>query len=438
MRRILLYSVFCILQSAICNSEDWPQWRGPHGDGVSSARNLTTEWSGTQNVEWKTAIPGHGHSSPVVWGDRIFLTTAVEGAVVPGRVAAPKHKLEGEDFAHPDAMGADRRHTLYALSLDAVSGKILWQRAAYEGPVSDSRHRRASFASLTPVTDGKTVYFYFGSEGLYAYDFSGKLRWKYSPGNLSTLGVGYGASPVLFENLVILQCDENEGHHSFIVGVDKRSGREVWRTPRRVSLSWSTPLLVRSGNRTEVIASGNEWVIAYDPGTGKELWRSDGLKSNAVATPLGGNGMVYVSAGNPEKRTLALKLGGSGNVSETGLAWKYEKGTAYVASNILYDGLLYLIADKGILSCLDARTGDVKYDSGRPPVAGRFSASPVAFDDKILITSEDGDTVVVKAGPKFEVLRTNSLGEGVFASPAIARDRIYIRGLQHLYAIRKP
>lgn len=436
MRRIVLL-LFCILHSAFCIGENWPQWRGPESSGVSAARDLTIEWSGTQNVQWKTAIPGRGHSSPVAWGNRIFLTTAVEGAVVPGAVAAPKHKLEGQDFAHPDAMGADRRHNLFVLCLDADTGKILWQTSAYEGPVSDSRHRGASFASLTPVTDGKTVYAYFGSEGLYAYDFSGKLRWKYLPGKLGTLGVGHGASPVLHDNLVILQCDEDEGNHSFIVGVDKRSGKEVWRTPRRVSLSWSTPLLVRTGGRTEVIASGNEWIIAYDPATGKELWRSDGLKSNAIATPLAANGMVYVSAGNPEKRTLALKLGGSGNISATGLAWKYEKGTAYVASNILYDGLLYLIADKGILSCLDARTGEVKYDSGRPPVAGRFSSSPVAFEDKILITSEDGDTVVVKAGPKYEVLRTNSLGEGVFASPAIAGGRIYIRGLQHLYAIRR-
>lgn len=413
---------------------DWPQFRGPGGQGVVRETGLALEWSDTKNVIWKTELPGRGHSSPIVWGDRIFLTTALEGEVVPGAKAV-KHIVDGQEFVHPDGVGADRKHAFKVLALDAGTGRIVWERTAWEGTPVDNRHRRASFASPTPVTDGKRVYAYFGSEGLYAYDFKGRLAWKFKPGVVATLGVGVGTSPLLYEDVVILLCDEDNGERSFIVGLDKKTGREVWRVARKVQVSWATPVIVKASGRPELVTSGTEAVIAYDPATGTELWRMKGLESNAVPSPIAGDDVVVLSAGYPDKVAVAVRPGGSGDVTDSRVLWRYAKGTAYVPSPILYDGHVYLMTDKGLLTCLDARTGEVKYEGGRPPVAASFMASPIAVDGKLLLMSQDGDTFVIKAGPLHEVLGTNPLGEPISASAAVSRGRIYIRGERHLFAI---
>ena len=415
---------------------NWPQWRGPDGSGISNEKNLPSEWSPTRNIKWKTPIDGRSHSSPIVWGNRVFLTTAVEGAVVPGAKAV-KHVVEGDkEFMHPDSVGADRKHTFKVLCLDRDSGKILWQQTAWEGTPYDNRHRKSSYAASTPATDGKLVYAFFGTEGLYAYDFKGNLAWKAQLGNLGTVGMGTGTSPILFDNLVIVQCDEENGAASFIVALDKKTGKEVWKTPRKVQVSWSTPLLVRTATRAELITSGTETVISYDPATGKELWRHKGVESNAIPSPVANNEMAYLVAGFPAKIALAIRLGQNGDLTGTpNVPWKYEKGTAYVPSPILYGDYLYLMTDRGILTCIDAKTGEVKYEGGRIPIPATFTASPVAFEGKILMTSEDGDTFIVKAGPKHDVLGTNSVGEPVYASPAIADGRIFIRGEKNLYCI---
>ena len=414
---------------------NWPQWRGADGSGVSNEKNLPSEWSATKNIKWKTAIEGRAHSSPIVWGKMVFLTTAVEGTPVQGAKAAT-HMLGDKEFVHPDSIGADRKHTFKVVALDRDTGKIAWQATAWEGTPYDDRHRKSSYAASTPATDGKMVYAYFGTEGLYAYDFKGKLAWKAQLGNIATLGMGTATSPVLYENLVILQCDEDNGTASFIVALDKTTGKEVWRTPRKIQVSWSTPLLVRTGKRAELIASGTEHVISYDPATGKELWRHKGVESNAIPSPVANNDMVFLVAGYPAKIAMAIRLGGSGDLTGTpNVPWKYEKGTAYVPSPILYGDYLYLTTDRGILTAIDAKTGEVKYEGGRIPIPATFTASPVAFEGKILMTSEDGDTFIVKAGPKHEILGTNSLGEAVYASPAIADGRIFIRGEKNLYCI---
>jgi outer membrane protein assembly factor BamB len=417
---------------------NWPQWRGPDGSGISAERNLPEEWGETQNVRWKTPLPGKGHSSPIVWGKRVFLTTAVEGPVVPGAKAVT-HKIEGQDWKHPDSVGADHKHAFKVIALDRDTGRVLWEQTAWEGTPYDDRHRKSSYASSTPATDGERVYAFFGAEGLYAYDFSGKLVWKADIGKLGTVGMGTGTSPVIYQNLVIVQADEEEGQNSSIVALDKKTGKQVWRTPRKVQVSWATPLLVNTGKRTELIASGTESVISYDPATGKELWRAKGVESNAIPSPVAtaGHDMVVVSAGFPAKVAYAIRLGASGELKDADIAWKYAKGTAYVPSPILYGDYVYLLTDKGVMTCLDARTGEVKYEGGRVPVPATFTSSPVAFDGKILLTSEDGDTFVIKAGPKHEVLRTNSLGEPVYASPAVAGGKIFIRGEKHLYAIEQ-
>jgi outer membrane protein assembly factor BamB len=429
-----LATVLVLTQSGA--AAEWPQWRGPGGQGISEEKNLPTEWTATKNIKWKTPIEGRGHSSPIVWGKKIFLTTALDGAVVPGRTPGVTHKMsDGSDFVHPDAVGADLRHTFKVICIDRESGKILWERVAYEGPVHDSRHKKASFASSTPATDGKYVFAFFGSEGLYAYDFNGKLMWKQDLGKLGTASVGYGVSPILYGNLVIMQCDES-GLNSFIAAFDKKTGKEAWRAPRKVDVTWSTPVLVQAGKRTELVASAAEAIIAYDPMTGKELWRHKGLESNAVPTPVVSNDLVVLTSGSPNKIALALRAGGSGDVTGTSqLVWSYNKGTAYVPSPILYGEYLYLMTGNGTLTCLEAKTGKVIYEGGRVPKSIPFSASPVAYEGKVLITSEEGETYMVKAGPKHEILGTNSVGEPVFASPAIADGKIFIRGVNNLFAI---
>jgi outer membrane protein assembly factor BamB len=434
-------SITLILSLFVCNLAltsnaalgSWPQWRGPSGQGVSTEKNLPSAWTPTKNIKWKAAIPGRGHSSPIVWGNRVFVTTAIEGEVVPGAKAA-KHMLDNKEFVHPDSIGANRKHSFKVICLDSESGKVLWEQTAFEGTPYDDRHRKSSYAASTPATDGTNVYAFFGSEGLYAYDMKGKLTWKADLGKLGNLGMGTGTSPIVYDNLVIVQFDEENGEASFIAGIDKKTGREVWRTARKIQVSWSTPLLVSTAKRAELITSGTEAIVSYDPKTGAELWRHKGVESNAIPSPVAAGDLVFLSAGYPAKVAMAITLGGSGDLGDA-VVWKYQKGTAYVPSPILYGDYLYLTSDRGILTCLDAKTGEVKYEGGRVPVPASFTASPIAFDGKILLTSEDGDTFVIKAGPKHEVITTNSVGEPVYASPAVADGKIFIRGERNLYCI---
>ena len=434
MKAFIAVVVLISLSGAV-TAANWPGWRGPDGSGISHEKNLPAEWTPTKNIKWKTPIAGRGHSSPIVWGNYIFVTTAIEGEIVAGAKAV-KHLSDGKEFLHPDSVGADHKHAFKVIAVDRNSGKVLWEATAWVGTPYDNRHRKSSYAASTPATDGKLVYAFFGTEGLYAYDFDGRLAWKADLGKLGTVGMGTGTSPILFENLVIVQCDEENGESSFIVALDKKTGKEVWRMPRKVQVSWSTPVLVRTAKRAELVTSGTELVISYDPATGKELWRHKGVASNAIPSPVANTDSVFLVAGFPAKIAMAIKLGGSGDLTGTpNVPWTYAKGTAYVPSPILYGDYLYLTTDRGILTCLDAKTGEVKYEGGRIPIPATFTASPVAFEGKILLTSEDGDTFVIKAGPKHEVLATNSIGEAVYASPAIADGSIFIRGEKNLYRI---
>jgi outer membrane protein assembly factor BamB len=431
---------------------NWPQWRGPGGLGVAASPNYPDEWGPDKNIAWKTAVPGRGHSSPVIWGDRIFLTTSIEGEQVPGR-KAPDHL--GFDlkpgYLHPDSVGVDYKNRLEVLAFDARDGKLLWERTAYDGLMYDNRHRKNTYASSTVVTDGKLAYAFFEPAGLYAYDMDGKLAWQKSLGPIAKAGLGPGTSPILFENLLILQVDQEMGAGSAMIALDKRDGKEVWRAERTTRRSWATPILVPSypthganyapleprTMRTELVASGAEVVIAYDPSTRRELWRANGVQSHPIPSPVAGHGLVFITAGSQAKRALAIKTGGEGDLTDSAaIVWRYSKGTAYVPSPIVAGDYLYLMSDTGLITCLDARTGKVQYEGGRPPVPATFTASLVAFGDRLLQTSEDGDTLVVKAGPTHEILRTNPVGEPVYASLALARGTIYIRGAQHLFAIR--
>jgi outer membrane protein assembly factor BamB len=421
--------------------DSWSQWRGPDGLGVAAGSGYPTEWNPDTNLVWKTAIPGRGHSSPSVRDGRIFLTTSIEGPVVPGHKAPVHIGWDGKPgYVHPDSVGADHAYTLKVLAVDAQRGKILWERTAYDGPMYDDRHRKNTYASSTVATDGRLIYAFFESAGLYCYDVDGNLRWKASLGGLAKAGMGPGSSPVLYEDLVIVQCDLEMGAGSFIAALDRFTGREAWRVARSNRRSWATPLLVRAAGRVELVASGAEAVIAYDPKTGRELWRADGVVSHPIPSAVAGHGLVVATAGSQQKRAIAIRPGGNGDLTGSdAVVWRYAKGTAYVPSPILYGEYVYLMTDKGLLTCLDAKTGALQYEGGRVPVPATFTASPVAYEGVILLTSEDGESFVIRAGPRHEVLRTNSVGEPVYASPALVDGTIFIRGDRHLFAIaRRP
>jgi len=441
MRKLLLFVLTVgpfIPFMAPAAETNWPQWRGPGSQGVSTERNLPLEWSENKNIVWKTPIPGQGFSQPIIWGKKVFLTADLESGAAPAEHKPAVHMTGKKEFTHPDWTGSDKLHAFKVLCLDSETGAVQWEKTAYEGTVYDHRSRRGSYAAPTAVTDGTHVYAYFGSEGVYCYDFEGALVWKRSLGGIGTMGMGVGTSPVLYQDLLILLCDQEfDGKDSFIAALDKGTGNEVWRTKRQVGVSWATPVMVETQLRTELIASGNEFIISYDPKTGKELWRATGLKSHAIATPAVKGELVIVSSGFPAKIIKAIRLGGSGMLDGTDrIVWTYNKGTAYVTSPTLYGDYLYLMSDAGILTCLEAETGKLVYEGGRVPVAAQFyGASPVAFDDKILLTSDEGQTFVIQAGPKHEVIGTNSIGEPSRTSIAIAGGRLFLRGQKHLFCI---
>ena len=340
-------------------------------------------------------------------------------------------------YVHPDSVDVDYRHALKVIAVDARTGAMLWERTAYDGVMFDDRHRKNTYASSTVATDGKLVYAFFESAGLYCYGIDGTLKWHASLGPIIKAGMGPGTSPIIHDQLVILQCDQEMGDGSFLVALDRLSGKEVWRTKRSNRRSWATPVIVRTPQRAELIASGAEAVIAYDPATGRELWRANGVRSHPIPSPVAGHGMVFVTAGSQAKRAYAFRLGGSGDLTGSShVVWEYAKGTAYVPSPILHGRYLYLMTDKGLMTCLDALTGEVQYEGGRVPVPATFTASLVAAGERLFLTSEDGDTFVVNAGRAHEIVATNSVGEPVYASPAIAGDALFIRGERHLFAIR--
>jgi outer membrane protein assembly factor BamB len=455
----LVFGAALALRGA-ADDDNWPQWRGPDGLGISAASAYAEEWAPDKNIAWKTAVPGRGHSSPVVWGDRIFLTTSIEGPPAPYGHKPPVHPdfSHNPGYLHPDSVGSNRQYTLKVLALDARTGKQIWEHTPYQGVMFDDRHRKNTYASPTMVTDGKLAYAFFESAGLYAYDFDGKLVWSVSLGGIAKAGLGPGTSPILFEDLIILQCDQEMGRGSFaaavdkhsgkevwqqlpnvsyIVALDKKTGKEVWRRQRTTRRSWATPLIVKTADRVEMVTSGAERVTAYDPRSGRELWYMPGVRSHPIPSAVAGKGLVFLTAGSQAKVAIAVRPGGNGDLTNTpAVVWQYDKGTAYVPSPIAHGDYLYLMTDKGLVTCIDAATGKVLYEGGRPPLPATFTASLVAYGDRLLMTSEDGDTFVIKAGPAHEIIRTNSIGEPVYASLALAGGTIFIRGEQHLFAVR--
>ncbi|SRR5579871_466999 len=430
----LLLSLLLAIATAAApsTSTDWPGWRGPTQNGISPLKDLPLSWSDKQNIAWRTAIPGKGLSSPVVWGNRVFLTADVIGEAVEGYVA-PKHRAWGRPFRNPDSVPANNKHALHVLAFDAATGKQLWDRVVYDGMMYDEVHKTANYALATPATDGKFLYAAFGAEGFYKLDFNGNVIWKGDLGKIDTVGLGYGSSPVLFEDKVIALADQDDGDHSFIAALSQSDGKVVWKTPRATQGTFTTPVLIDVGGKKQLVASATT-VIAYDPSNGKELWHAEGAQGVVVHTPVWGQGMFIASVGYPGKQVVGIRLNpGEG---EERVAWKYTKGTSYVPSPLLYGDYLYLLTDAGLMSCMNPKTGEVYYEGKRFDSPSKFNSSMVAFDGKILVTSEDGDTYIVKAGTEHEVLGKNSINEVVQTSLALAGDSIYIRSQEALYRVR--
>jgi len=381
----------------------WPRWRGPSGQGMVSGSEYPDTWSATENVIWKSPVPGSGNSSPIVWGDRIYLTTAYDG---------------GE--------------RLSMLAYERSTGKQLWETFAPHGRTVRS-HRKNGYASATPSTDGERICVSLGARGLLAVDVNGRVAWHQDVGPLNNYH-GPAGSALLYKDRLILYQDQQPA--GFIAAFDKRTGKQLWRTQRAATVGWGTPVAIHAAGRDEIVVNGQHRVVAYNPDTGAELWNCEGPTLEVIPTPVVGHGLVFCSSGRAGP-TLAIRPGGSGDVTATHLQWQTPRGSPFVPSPIVVGDLLYLINDmQSIATCVDARTGKTMWQ-GRLGGARRegFSASPVSVDGRIFFTNDDGETFVLRAGPTFELLHVNRIGERTLASPALVDGRWYIRTAGNLFAI---
>ena len=414
--------LFCI--AAFAGDDDWSKWRGPNNDGMARG-DAPVEWSASKNIAWKVTIPGRGFSSPILWGDKIFLTTAV-----PTGVEASAQPREGGGRGAGGGAGAGKEHKFIVMCLDRKTGKTIWERVATTATPHEGYHGRyGSFASNTPATDGKYLFAFFGSRGLYTYDVDGKLIWKkdFQPMRMR-LQFGEGVAPVVDSNTLYLKFDQEQGSH--MLALDKVTGKELWRVDREEQSSWSEPLVLTHNGRKQVIVSASNKVRAYDPANGNVIWETKGLGSNVIPAPVTTAGMVYVMSGHREPNLLAVKLGREGDLTGTdAIAWTNDRGNSYTAAPVLHDGKLYFISDNGMLSCLNAASGAAYYKQQRLPKPYNFKSSPVGANGKLYLATEEGDVVVVKMGEKYEVLATNTIADDMYiATPAIAGASIYLRG----------
>jgi len=426
--------------ASLATAADWPQFRGPSASGVGSGAKPPIRWDASKgtNLVWKAEIPGLSVSSPIVWGDRVYVTTAIS--------SDPAQKFRTGLYGDTDSVNDRSPHQWKVMALDKLTGKLLWQQTAHEGVPKTKRHPKSSQASASPVTNGSVVIAYFGSEGLYAYSSDGTLLWQKDLG-LQNAGWffdpdsewGAASSPVIFKNSVIVLCDRQKD--SFIAAFDLKDGKELWRTARAEIPTWGTPTVVAGKDRTEVVTNGAKAIRGYDADTGKELWTLGPNTEIPCTTPVSGQGLIFVSSGYaPIQPIYAIRIGSTGNLtlpagkdSSDAIAWSKPRGGTYLPSPILYGDQLYALGNNGILTAYDAKTGNRVYQQR---IEGdSFVASPVAAAGNLYLASEDGDVFVVKAGPQYELVAKNPIGEPVLATPAWADDTLIVRGARHLFAI---
>lgn len=407
--------VFTLIFTMRVSAENWPGWRGPRGDGSSEEATVPTSWNGktSENIAWKTELPGWGHSSPIVWEDRVFAVACDE-----------------------------ENQQRLLMSFDAKLGKMLWKETVLESPL-EKKHKLNSFASATPVTDGKLVYVSFleadfgsnktrtpGDMVVAAYDFAGKQRWLVRPGRFASVH-GYCSSPILFEDMLIVNGDHDGD--SYIIALDQATGKERWRIARdHKTRSYVTPIIREIDGRTQMILSGSRHVASYDPRTGKEHWRIDGPTEQFVASLVYDGELLYLTAGFPEHHILAIRPDGKGDVTDSHIVWRTTKGASYVPSPIVIDNHFLIVSDSGVASCFVGKTGERLW---MERLGKHYSGSIVSAGKLAYFTADDGVTKVVKPGAELNVLHENELGEDCFSSPAISNGRIFIRGEKHLFCI---
>jgi outer membrane protein assembly factor BamB len=444
MRRASLISGLLVLLAAAPIAANWPQWRGPSGLGVSAESGLPVTWSATENVAWSAPLAGLGSSSPIVWNDRLFVTSQTG---LPRRRSGSHPMLARDDatlVARETPIGGQRGNPsgtagpieLVVESFSRADGRRLWEyRLAAETPFPDL-HEKHNLATPTPVTDGRLVFVWFGTGQIAALDVNGTLVWTrhlgkdYSPFDINW---GHGSSPVLYEDLVILLCDHES--KSYLLALEARTGKQRWKTDRGAGrVSFSTPLLISGAGGNEVIVNSSERVDAYDPATGRLLWYADAPRQTPIPSAVFHDGVIYMTRGYRNSPYLALRPGGRGDVSASHVIWRAPGGGSYVSSLVYYDRLLYLTNDVGVLTCADAKTGERVWQAR---LDGVFFASPVAADGMVYFVSQTGETIVVKAGRTPQILARNDLGERLVASPAISGGRIFLRSDARLFAIGK-
>jgi outer membrane protein assembly factor BamB len=425
----------------------WPGFRGPNAAGVAEGQNLPQTWDGVTgtNVKWKVDVAGLAHSSPIVYGDRLFLTTAISS--LPNATFRPG--LYGDGTASEDKS----THRWVVMAIDRRTGRTMWERVAYEGPPKQKRHIKSTYASSTPASDGRYVVALFGSQGLYAYDMTGKLIWQRDLGRMDVGAYdlpdyewGTASSPIIYKDLAIVQCDQQKG--SFIEAFNLRTGVTVWKTMREELPSWGTPTVYQPQRRPigpELVTNASNFIRGYDPSTGKELWRLGGSSKITAPTPIFTDDYILVASGRrDEKPIFVIRPGSRGDItladgatSNNSVVWSKRGRGPYMPTPIIYNGIAYVLGNDGIFDAYELATGNEVYRQRIPHKGSGFSASPVIADGHIILSSEDGDMFVVPAGRSFSVSTANPMGEALMATPAIVGGTMYVRGEKHLFAVGK-
>jgi outer membrane protein assembly factor BamB len=420
----------------------WPSFRGPSGSGVADGQNLPDRWDVKtgENILWRTPIPGLAHSSPIAWGDRIYVTSAIS--------EDPHAGFKPGLYGDGDASADRSRHRWMLYAIDKKTGGIVWERTAAEGQPLNKRHIKSTYASATPVTDGRLVVAWFGSQGVYAYDVNGHLRWKVDLGrvdmgayDIPTFEWGPASSPIIWNDLVILQCDTQAD--SFLLALNAETGETVWKADRDELPSWGTPTVVTTASGAELVTNASNFVRGYDPRTGKERWRLGGSSKITAPTPIAADGLVVVASGRaPERPVFVVRPGAEGDITpakgtttSAGVVWSRTGRGSYMPTPLAYKGLLYVLGNNGVFDAYDIPTGAEVYRQRVPHPGSGFSASPVAADGKIYVSGEDGDIIVLAAGPEFRHIGTNAMGEPLMATPALSAGVMYVRSAHNLIAV---
>ncbi|MFC2166452.1 PQQ-binding-like beta-propeller repeat protein [Acidobacteriota bacterium] len=440
---VVMLSVLSVLSGLILafqtSSEvekNWPEWRGPFGNGLSPDGDFPPEWSETKNIKWKIAIPGKGHSTPIIWGDKIYVSTAVE----TDKEGQPEVKEE----AAPQGRGMPttrsvKIHKFIVMSISKSDGKVLWQTTVKEEWPQERTHEFGSWASNSPLTDGENIYAYFGSRGLYCLDMAGKVKWERDFGQLNKrMNFGEGSSPALYGDKIVVTWD-HEGP-SFIIALDKKTGKDIWKVDRDEGTSWASPFIVESNGKPQVITSATSLIRSYDLATGDLIWECAGMTANAIPQPVEANGIVYLMSGYRGNALLAIRLSAAkGNITDTdAIIWKLDKDTPYTPSPVLFEDHLYFLkSNNGILSCFDAKTGKAIYSNKRLEGMGNIFTSPTMASNKIIILGQKGVAYVVKHGSTFEILAKNQLDDNFNASPVVVGNQLFLRGYKNLYCIEE-